>query len=451
MDKTAIDIFLERFTEYGDQPCLGFRDKEISYRQLLELISRQTELLEQCHVKAGDIVTLVGDYSPESVAMIFALAKLSTISVPLLPLTLEKNPGLMDIVRPDFIFEQLKDGSLRGKAVANSAGQHQALIAELRQRNVAGLILFTSGSTGEPKAVLHDFSLLLEKFVLIKKSFRSLNFLLFDHWGGLNTLFSILTAGNFLALPENRAPEHICQLIERYQLELLPASPSFLNLLMVSATYKNYDLSSLKLITYGAEPMPAYTLEKLASVFPDVEFRQTYGLIELGVLRAKSKAKDSLWVKIGGEGYDIRVRDGLLEIKAESAMLGYLNAPSPFTDDGYFMTGDKVEIEGDYFRIIGRASELINVGGQKVYPLEVENVLLQSDKVKDAAVFAEKHPLMGHVVCARIVLATEMDHKTARIDLKKHCAQYLEAFKIPVKMEFLTTSVQSDRLKRYRR
>jgi acyl-CoA synthetase (AMP-forming)/AMP-acid ligase II len=121
--------------------------------------------------------------------------------------------------------------------------------------------------------------------------------------------------------------------------ELLPASPTFLNLLLLSKAYEGHDLSALKLITYGAEPMPSTTLAALRAVFPKIELRQTYGLIELGVLRAKSMSSDSLWVKVGGDGYDLRVVDGILQIKADSAMLGYLNAPSPFTEDGYFIPG----------------------------------------------------------------------------------------------------------------
>jgi long-chain acyl-CoA synthetase len=67
--------------------------------------------------------------------------------------------------------------------------------------------------------------------------------------------------------------------------------------------------------------------------------------------------------------------DGLLEIKAKSAMRGYLNAESPFTPDGWFKTGDAVEVDGEYIKILGRKSELINVGGEKVYPAEVESVI----------------------------------------------------------------------------
>ena len=227
------------------------------------------------------------------------------------------------------------------------------------------MVLFTSGTSGKPKAAVHDFVNLLEKFKTRKKSFRTLNFLLFDHWGGLNTMFHTLSNGGAVLALKDRRPQTVCAFIEKHKIELLPASPTFLNLLLISEEYRKSDLSSLKLITYGTEPMPLSTLEKLVKIFPEVKFQQTYGLIELGVLRSKSKSDNSLWIKIGGEGYQTRISDGLLEIKAESAMLGYLNAESPFTEDGWFRTGDKVEVDGDYIKILGRKSEIINVVEKK--------------------------------------------------------------------------------------
>ena len=108
------------------------------------------------------------------------------------------------------------------------------------------------------------------------------------------------------------------------------------------------------------------------------------------------------------------MREGLLEIRAESSMLGYLNAPSPFTDDGWFMTGDAVEQQGEYFRILGRASDLINVGGRKVYPAEVEAVIAEVENVKDVSVAGEAHPFTGQVVVVDGALTTERDKKIRR-------------------------------------
>ena len=113
--------------------------------------------------------------------------------------------------------------------------------------------------------------------------------------------------------------------------------------------------------------MPKSTLSRLNHLFPDIKFQQTYGLSEVGILRSKSLDSKSLWVKVGGEGYETRIRENKLEIKSKSAMLGYLNADNPFTKDGWFKTGDLVEVKGDYIKIIGRESEMINVGERKYF------------------------------------------------------------------------------------
>jgi len=196
--------------------------------------------------------------------------------------------------------------------------------------------------------------------------------------------------------------------------------------------------------------MAQSTLSRLKEAFPDVKLQQTYGLIELGVLRSKSKSDDSLWIKVGGEGYDLRVVDGLLEIKADSAMLGYLNAPSPFTDDGWFMTGDQVEVDGDYLKILGRKSEIINVGGEKVYPAEVESVIQELSNVAEVTVFGEKNPLMGNIVCAKVRLISDEDNKSFTLRLKKYCKLHLQSFKIPVKVTINNEFQFGDRYKKKR-
>ena len=121
-----------------------------------------------------------------------------------------------------------------------------------------------------------------------------------------------------------------------HRVELLPTSPTFLNLLLLSEEHQRHDLSSLKLITYGTEPMPAHTLQKVHALFPEVKLLQTYGLSELGILRSQSRESGSLWMRVGGEGFETKIVDGRLFIRASSAMLGYLNAPNPFDADGFF-------------------------------------------------------------------------------------------------------------------
>jgi acyl-coenzyme A synthetase/AMP-(fatty) acid ligase len=319
------------------------------------------------------------------------------------------------------------------------------------ERNIPGLVLFTSGSSGEPKAALHDFSKLLVKFKVKRKALRTINFLLFDHWGGLNTLFHILSNGGTVVILENRTPDYVCDLIEKYKVELLPTSPTFLNLLILSRAYERKNLNSLKIISYGAEPMPENLLKHLNRLFPKITLQQTYGLIELGVLRSKSEDNDSLWVKIGGEGYQTRVIDGILQVKSDSAMIGYLNAKSPFTEDGWFITGDTVEEKGEYFKILGRKSEIINVGGEKVFPQEVENVILELSGIEDVIVFGEDNRLTGKIVCAKVFYRGSEEKPEIIKRIKTHCRSRLQAFKVPVKIELSDTTFENDRFKKNRR
>lgn len=456
MSNESMHWITNRLRGHADVPAIIRGERVTTYDSLLDQLSVVSAALDRAGIVAGERVVVIGDFGTVSTALLLDLIVRRAVIIPMTVTTAKRRVVLFGICAGQWCIEADEEvgiGSLTITQLSCAAAPNSThtLFAELVTRKVPGLVLFTSGSTGEPKAVVHDFSGLLEKFRVQGKSLRTLNFLLFDHWGGLNTLLHTLTSGGLVACPLSRNPEHVCGLIEKYRLELLPASPSFLNMMLVSGAYKKNDLSSLRLITYGAEPMPATTLSRLNRELKGVEFRQTYGLIELGVLRAKSAGNDSLLVKLGGDGYDLRVVNGMLEIKAKASMLGYLNAPSPFTDDGYFRTGDKVEQHGEFVRIIGRESEQINVGGEKVFPVEVETVLLECPLVVDAIVFGAGHPLSGKVVCADVVrVVSDVEDSVLRTSIRKFCNERLESYKVPVKIRFVDRPLTGDRQKRVR-
>ena len=443
---SAIDFLKARLAERPDENALGFRDGPVTAREVLEQIETSTIWLADQGVVAGSVVVLVGDFTLEAIGHMLALIELNAITVPLTRATLRNVESQLDEVEPDIIVD-VDRAEVTNRPRPSEANAHYQAI---RKMGVAGLVLFTSGSTGRAKAVVHDYSRLLEKFHDTRPSMVTLNFLLFDHWGGLNTLLHSLSSRSMLVLPDSRQPDDVCTLISRYRIELLPATPSFLNMLLISGAIRRHDLSSLKVISFGAEPMPASTLAQLRTVFPDVDLRQTYGMIELGVLRAKSRSDGSLWVKLGGKGYDLRVVHGMLEIKAAATMLGYINHESPITEDGYFRTGDLVEEDGEYLKILGRKSDLINVGGQKVYPAEVETVLLEVGGVLDASVHGEPHILTGKIVVARVIISSTEDPIEMRKKIKRYCAERLQSYMIPTKIHFESEQLQSHRLKRQR-
>lgn len=444
-----IDFLRERFAQAAQQDALVWRDQKYSYGWLLAELDNLNRKLDEIGVPHGAVVGIEADFSPRAVALLLALIERSAILVPLTSSVEEKKPEFRRIAEVEAVVEIRADDSVHGWSTGQQASH--PLIVELKNNSLPGLILFSSGSTGASKAALHDIVPMLEKFKVPRHTLRTITFLLFDHIGGFNTLMYNLSNAGCVITVQDRRPETICRAIEQHKVQLLPTSPTFINLLLVSEAYARFDLSSLETVTYGTEVMPESTLKRFHALFPSIKLLQTYGLSEVGILRSKSKSSDSLWVKVGGEGFETRIVDGMLEIKAKSAMRGYLNAPSPFTADGWFKTGDAVEVEGEYIKILGRKSELINVGGEKVYPAEVESVLQLMDGVEDVAVRGEPHPITGHVVFARVKLSEEEALSDFRRRMHEFCKDKLARFKIPQKVEIVDATLHGERFKKMRR
>ena len=446
-----LDFFISVWHEHLTADAIVWNNEAYSYEWLLNRVGFWSEWLITEGVESGQVVVIQGDFSPNSIALLFALVKRGCIVIPLS----RRHPHQAQLIQTAEaeVSIEISGDDAASMARLGRVASHP-LYARLRALGHPGLVLFSSGSSGEPKAALHDMVPLLQKFRVRREPLRTVSFLLYDHIGGVNTLLHTVANHGCLITIQDRTPDDVLRVVEQQRVELLPTSPTFLNLVLISEAYKRYDLSSLRTITYGTEPMPEQTLHRLHELLPHVQLKQTYGLSELGILRAKSKDSNSLWVKIGGEGFQTRVVDGILQIKAESAMLGYLNAPSPFTEDGWFNTGDAVELNGEYLKILGRQSEIINVGGEKVYPAEIENVIQELTAIGEVTVYGEPNPITGNIVCARITPAAEFSddqYKQLITEVKRHCRQRLETYKVPVRVTFTTQLQHTDRYKKARR
>jgi acyl-coenzyme A synthetase/AMP-(fatty) acid ligase len=443
----SLDLLLGRIEKGGDREALVFRDRAVTYRELYaEVLAARQTLLDEGVPQGGPIV-LRADFSPRGVAMFLALAAAGNVVVPITP-AVRTFESFCEIAEAEGILE-IEDEAVRFRRLPGPA--RHPLLVEIRHRKSPGLILFSSGSTGVNKAAVHDLDLFLTRFRNPRPARRGFGFLLFDHIGGLNTLFHSLASHGTLATTEDRSPENVFKLIEKHRIELLPTSPSFLTLALLSGAHRGRDLSSLRVITYGTEPMPERTLRELATAFPWVELKQTYGLSELGILQTKSRASDSLWVRVGGEGYETRVVGGVLHIRAPRAMLGYLNAPSPFDGEGWFDTKDRVEVDGEWLRILGRDGDAINVGGLKVDPTAVEAVLLEIPNIVDAQVYGVPNDIMGFVIGARLRLAVDEPMEDLRREVRRHARSRLGAHQVPAVIEKVDRIDISFRFKRSRR
>ena len=446
--ENSIKIVRERFLKYVDKPAVYYRGRYVTYKTLYEKIDAWREKFRELNIEPGTVCGIMGDFSPEIAALFFALMEEGCILVPF-----TKEIREVDIfkeiagVEGMFVFDQ-EDGFTWE---VYDQKEKKPIIKKQTDGGRSGLVVFSSGSTGTPKGILQDCERVMHKFVKERHGYKTVLFLMMDHFGGFNTFLSSVANGGLAVCIEERTPDAVCRAIEDTKADLLPTTPTFLNLLIASRCYKKYDVSSLRLITYGTEMMNATTLSKLQEIFPNATLKQTYGLSELGVLRSRSKADGSLWLKVGGGEFETKVIDSILWIRAESNMVGYLNAPNPFDEDGWFCTGDEVETDGDYIRFVGRKTDIINVGGQKVFPAEVEAVLLEDENIVEAAVYGKKHPLMGQIVAAKITLREPEEQKAVCSRVRKRCNECLAKYKVPVKIEIMDADAQhNSRFKKIR-
>ncbi len=442
-----INYILDNVKSHSDMTAIVTDGKEYTFGNIYSEYREAGRVLNENGVKEGSVVSVIAEFSPVSIAFFITLIEKNAIVVPISK-TIKNVERYISISESEYVIDLKDEKNFSVKETGHTV-RHE-MLRELVQKGHPGLILFSSGTTGEPKAALHDLSFLMEKFKKPGKRLSTVTFLLFDHIGGFNTMMHSLSSGNLIVTLKERSPEEVCRLIEKYHVELLPTSPTFINMILLSHVYERYDLSSLKMITYGTEPMPESTLKSLHKILPDVRLKQTYGLSEVGIMSTKSESSDSLYMKIGGEGFETKIEDEILYIRAKSAMMGYLNAPSPFDEEGWFNTKDKVEQKGDYLKILGRTTDLINVGGEKVYPNEVESVLLSVEGVKDVYVYAEDSPITGKKVVADVCVDPENNQRGYIKKLRRYSKDHLEAFKRPASYRLTDKPFYGERFKKKR-
>lgn len=438
----------ERIRDFGARPALAMADGVCEYARLSELTACCIAAMDATGVRAGDAVAITGDHSPASVAALLACLERACIAVPMSAIPDSEEASRLRIAGVKWIF---RDGVPEPTGIGS---RPEPLLDILRARGAAGLVLFSSGTSGEPKAIVHDLGVLVDAFKDRRaKSLSLVLFLLFDHIGGLNTLLNGLASGATLVIPPDRNPDSVAAMIERHRVAVLPSTPTFLNLLLISGCAARHDLSSLRIISYGTEPMPESLLVRLREKFPGVKFIQTFGTSETGIARTVSKSSDSTLLKFDDPDQEWRIVEGELWLRSKTRALGYLNADSMrFDDKGWFHTGDKVEPADDGFlRITGRLSEIINVGGEKVMPGEVESVVMEVPGVLDVLVHGAANPITGAMVVATVVPEIPGGSDDLKRAIRTRCREKLAGYKVPARVVFTDALDTGSRQKKIRR
>jgi len=373
-------------------------------------------------IKPGDVVAIIGDFDPLSISNLITLIDSGAIIVPLTDDTKPMHEYFFENSFADYVLSKNKLERL------NSQTTKPKEINFLKESGRPGLVLFSTGTTGRPKAILHDFTNFLNRYVSKREPMKTLNFLLFDHIGGINTLFHTVINNGQVFVPSERTPKAIAEDINKYKVELLPTSPSFLRMMLLEKIFDTNLLNSLKLITYGTEKMDISTLKSISEKVT-CDIRQTYGMSELGIFKVLTKQRDDLFIKIVGDDVEIKIVDDVLKIRSKIKMLGYLNAPSPFDHEGWYDSGDVVEERDGWIKIVGRKSQVISTGGLKVLPSEIEQAFMKISDVKDVKVSGEDNPILGQHIEALVEL--HENSKLSKLDLKKKLKSALPSYAIP--------------------
>ncbi|MFM8415527.1 MAG: class I adenylate-forming enzyme family protein [Planctomycetota bacterium] len=291
------------------------------------------------------------------------------------------------------------------------------------------VIVATSGTSGPPKLVDHSWDSLLAA-ARLAEHWHGLGWLLvYDatRWAGIQVWLQALLTGGRLVVPASRDPDVVAKALAAEQVSILPATPTLLRRLLTSADQALLQKATLDRITLGGEAADAALLEHAKKTFPKAKITQVYATTELGEVYRVADGRPGFpaaWLGKalpGGARLSLR-RDGelLVRLSRDTAEIG---------------TGDLVERRGDRYEFTGRRSDVIVVGGAKVFPKRVEEVIRGVPGIVEARVYGLPSAVTGELVAGEIVLADPLPEKSTpesiRAAVLTACREALEPHSVP--------------------
>jgi long-chain acyl-CoA synthetase len=467
----------------GDKPALHHEGGTLGYRELHDRCARFAAFVSE-RAGAGARVALLLQNVPELVIGYFGAIAAGAIAVPMNHRLSAPEVGyvLADsgatlVVTTRAHHERvahlpeargvrtwlLVDGEAPGARPFRAALDGPALPAPLAARGDAvACLLYTSGTTGFPKGAMLSHANVLfnvgscDRTLGYRPADVGLVALPLFHVTALDSqLVALLARGATVVLQQDYDTRRMLELIARFRVTSLFLVPAIYKLMTLRREeVARHDLSCVRLAAYGGAPMDPETIRVLREVLPGVELHNCYGLTECSSLGTVLPAEQVL-ARVASVGLPVpgtraEIRDevgrpmpagvpGELCLRGPHVVQGYWGAPEKSRaaiQDGWLRTGDVARIDEEgYVFILDRAKDMINRGGEKIYGLEVENVLCAYPGVAEAAVAGVPHVVFGEVPVAFVVPLPG-----AAIDregLRAHCASRLADFKVPVEVRIL--------------
>jgi len=442
-----VDDFFEHLKNGANKPAIVSDEGSFSYDELHNKIAAYCAELASKSI-SNACVLLVDNYSVNSICMLFALWRHNNVVALSVPKSEDQLVSLANAAGARVTV--MGEGAQGFAFINNEKSLVPPTVDGLLSHNQAGFIVFSSGSTGPAKGVVHDIAPFFDRYLRAEKCGAILAFLLFDHIGGLVTVLQALATHGTLILPKERSPQEVGRCIESFKVTTLHVSPTLLNLATITGVFQNWDTRSLQRIYYGSEPSSAESIQRIASALPHVQLHQLYGMSEIGVLPCRGKDGDSAWMMVEDQNYSVRVVDGILHVRGATNMVGYLSGAGDLSSDGYLITQDLAEENEGFFRVTGRAVDIINVGGKKVFPSQVESVLMGIENVSDVVVYAQPNPLLGQIVAARFTLYEPEALEAFKVKVYERVRGVLSAEQLPRLISIGETPLYTSRFKKMR-
>lgn len=319
-------------------------------------------------------------------------------------------------------------------------------------------VLYTSGTTGQPKGCLHShanvFHAALSAAASTSLTHRERTLIAMPIWHSSplnNWLLGTLLMGGTAVLLREYAPQAFLDSLVDERISFTFGAPiAFLAPLSVVPDVANYDFSAMRMWAYGGGPLGADMARKLAASYHSDRFVQVYGMTETGPLGTVLHPEDAIAkagsigrVGVPGVAIEVRLPDGRrcgagevgeIHMRSPAMMQGYLNNPdataAAFDERGWYRSGDLARVDEDGFLfIVDRLRDMIITGGENVYSKEVEDALGAHPGVQDVAVIGRPHAEWGETVVA--VLVARPGHTLAPADLRSYLEPRLARYKIP--------------------
>jgi acyl-CoA synthetase (AMP-forming)/AMP-acid ligase II len=289
------------------------------------------------------------------------------------------------------------------------------------------LMVLTTGTTGAPRGVLHDWARVLRGAMRVQPAPEQRWLLAYGlhQFAGLQILLHVLAAGATLVAPPDRRPKDGLAAIRAFDVSHVSATPTWWRFLLAELASDGGPAPVLEQITLGGEAAPGPLLDQLAATFPAAKLSHVYAASEVGSTGSTRDGRSGLDASILRRDDDadvaMQVIDGELWVRSRSGMLGYYGEP-PVDPDGWRPTGDVVDVVDGRILFRGRTSEVINVGGVKVHPLPIEDVVESVPGVDIARVFGRPNKMTGAIVAVEAVAAPGADVKVLADAIRAACA-----------------------------